>query len=72
MNAPSGEPAQKQKHDGNSSRRAPKTAAGSCATGRSTVTSRASTTFSSSPARMRSVAARTDSSYVLGGVTLVI
>ena len=58
-NAASGDPQQKQKQDGNSSRRAPNVAAGSCADGASTITSRASTTFSSSPPRIRSTAAAT-------------
>ena len=57
MNAASGVPQQKQKQDGNCSRIAPNTAAGSCAAPAQTSTSRASTTFDISPTRIRSVAA---------------
>ncbi len=47
-------------------------AAGSCALGASTVTSRASTTLSSSPARIRSTAAATERSYPSGGDALAM
>ena len=62
MNAASGVPTQKQKHDPNSSRSAPNRAAGEWAEGASTRTSRARTTFSISPALIRSTAAATERS----------
>ena len=58
-NALSPRPAQKVKHDGNASRSTPSTAAGSCARGAWTCTSRARTILSSAPARMRSTARAT-------------
>ena len=53
-NALSPRPTQKTKQDGNPSRRMPRIAAGSWSAGAWTCTSRASTTLSSAPARMRS------------------
>ena len=70
--AASGVPQQKQKQDGNCSRRAPKTAAGSWAAAALTTTSRASTTLLISPAAIRSVAAATAASNSPGGSTLRI
>ena len=72
MNDASGVPTQKQKQDGNCSRRAPKIAAALCAFAPSTVTSRASTTLLISPAPIRSVAASTAASNSPGGRTLRI
>ena len=64
--AASGVPRQKQKQDGNCSRRAPKIAAGSWAAAASTVTSRASTTLLISPLSIRSVADSTAASKSAG------
>ena len=66
-NAASGVPQQKQKQEGNCSRIAPKTAAGSWAAPADTSTSRASTTFDISPASIRPVAAATARSKSPGG-----
>ena len=72
MNAASGVPQQKQKQDGNCSRIAPKTAAGSCAAAPQATTSRASTTLLISPAPIRSVASPTARSNSPGGRALRI
>ena len=72
MKAASGVPQQKQKQEGNCSRIAPKTAAGSWAAPALTSTSRASTTFDISPAPIRSVAAAIIRSKSPGGRTLLI
>jgi hypothetical protein len=72
MKAASGVPQQKQKQEGNCSRIAPKTAAGSCAAPAETSTSRASTIFDISPALIRSVAAEIIRSNSPGGRALLI
>ena len=55
-------PTQKQKQEPKDSRSAPNSAAGEWAEGALTVTSRASTSFSSSPVRIRRTASATASS----------
>ncbi len=72
MKAASGVPAQKQKQAGNCSLIAPKIGPGSWAAGASTITSRASTTFSISPAAIRPVAFSTAASKARGGFALRI